>query len=104
MVRNEVCWYSFWYDNVNGNGNFDRYFEWRTKYEIVERPRDGWCDLCRFLHDDSLPAKSYEDIVEWWAGRTCLATPTFWGQPPRTVFSFSKVNMVKVLQKLLSSQ
>lgn len=42
------------------------YFAWKKDYEVVQRPQNGWCDLCEKLNDASLPAKSYADMKRWW--------------------------------------
>jgi alpha-1,3-fucosyltransferase len=43
-----------------------KYFEWKKDWEVVRRPTDGWCELCRKLNDPNEPIKSYADMVQWW--------------------------------------
>jgi len=43
-----------------------KYFEWKKDWEVVKRPTDGWCDLCRKLNDPMEPTKIYSDMVQWW--------------------------------------
>lgn len=45
---------------------YAKYFEWKRQYEVLSPDNYGMCDLCTMAHDDSLPAKVYPDIKEWW--------------------------------------
>lgn len=45
---------------------YARYFDWKSSFQISLKPMSGWCDLCRLLHDSTLPAKVYGDIRKWW--------------------------------------
>ena len=46
---------------------YAHYFEWRRHFRMQEKmPIDSWCNLCKMLHDPSLPPKSYENITKWW--------------------------------------
>ncbi|XP_046454714.1 4-galactosyl-N-acetylglucosaminide 3-alpha-L-fucosyltransferase FUT6-like [Daphnia pulex] len=42
------------------------YFQWKNHYRVSLPAMDGWCDLCRMAHDETLPAKVYPDIKQWW--------------------------------------
>ena len=45
------------------------YFDWRRRYRIDKS--DGWCNLCRYLHEPH-PAQFYDDIGSWWVdGGAC---------------------------------
>ena len=49
-----------------------KYFEWKKDWDVINRPRNGWCDLCEkinnvYLADDQkTESKSYENISKWW--------------------------------------
>jgi hypothetical protein len=45
---------------------YAEYFQWKNDYNVVVPAMDGWCDLCRRAHDETLPAKVYPDIKQWW--------------------------------------
>ena len=45
---------------------YSKYFDWKEQYQVEMPSMDGWCDLCRMAHDDSLPTKVYSDIKKWW--------------------------------------
>jgi alpha-1,3-fucosyltransferase len=44
------------------------YFQWKKHYDVVRKPKKGWCDLCAKLNDPNLQTKikSYDDVAEWW--------------------------------------
>lgn len=45
---------------------YAQYFQWRNDYNVFVPALDGWCDLCQMAHDETLPAKVYPDIQQWW--------------------------------------
>lgn len=45
---------------------YSRYFDWKNSYDVYVPDFNGWCELCRMAHDESLPAKTYSDILTWW--------------------------------------
>jgi hypothetical protein len=45
---------------------YARYFDWKRDHDITLLDLSGWCDLCRMAHDNTLPAKTYRDIKQWW--------------------------------------
>ena len=52
---------------------YNEYFDWRTRYKVTPGMRTGWCQLCKMLHDDSLPRKVYKDLGKFWSvGEDCL--------------------------------
>ena len=54
----------------NNEDEFRSFFQWRKKYSISRADFQPFCDLCKKLHEDDLPRKSYSDIREWWVGGT----------------------------------
>ena len=47
---------------------YERYFHWRRgRVPHQNRP---FCDLCRMLHNSSLPSKSYPNVASWWFGQS----------------------------------
>ncbi|KAI9562652.1 hypothetical protein GHT06_010106 [Daphnia sinensis] len=50
----------------NSQELYAQYFQWRNDYDVHVPALDGWCDLCRMAHDETLPAKVYPDIRKWW--------------------------------------
>ena len=50
---------------------YENYFHWRRK-EIPAQSQP-FCDLCQMLNNSSLPSKSYENVGNWWFGKShCL--------------------------------
>jgi alpha-1,3-fucosyltransferase len=45
---------------------YAHYFEWRHHFHVPKVSYVDWCQLCAMLNDESLPAKSYENISQWW--------------------------------------
>ena len=44
---------------------YAEYFEWK-KYFKVTLKNSIFCQLCKFLNDDKMPAKTYPSISKWW--------------------------------------
>ncbi|XP_046452084.1 alpha-(1,3)-fucosyltransferase C-like [Daphnia pulex] len=42
------------------------YFSWKKDYYVSVPDMFGWCELCRMIHDSSLPRQVYPDIKKWW--------------------------------------
>lgn len=52
---------------------YNEYFKWRTRYKVTQGMRRSWCQLCKMLHDDSLPRKVYRDLGKFWSVKeNCL--------------------------------
>lgn len=45
---------------------YERYFDWKTNFDVQLDTKKGWCHLCKLAHDEQLPSKTYEDILQWW--------------------------------------
>ena len=45
---------------------YSHFFEWRRHFDVRSPKIDPWCQLCQMLNDQSLPAKTYENISRWW--------------------------------------
>ncbi len=47
---------------------YNKYFDWKKDWEMINNPLNGWCDLCAKLNDpeSSKETKSYENISKWW--------------------------------------
>ena len=47
------------------------FFRWKTETTVLQRSSLGenqeGCNLCKALHDESRPAKTYQDIGAWWS-------------------------------------
>jgi len=46
--------------------HYARHLQWRRHFRVPDRSDESWCRLCSMLHDDTLPAKSYENVAAWW--------------------------------------
>ena len=47
-------------------------------YEVLRRPTNGWCDLCRKLNMPIIKYKSYDDVADWWSVKyLCLHGSSF---------------------------
>lgn len=60
---------------------YNKHFDWKKDYEVIRKPRGGWCDLCEKLNDPTQERKSYRDLFKWWneevpclSGSSYLAT------------------------------
>ena len=42
------------------------YFAWKSDWQVIRRPTNGWCDLCEKLNDPAEPVKVYQDMAKWW--------------------------------------
>jgi alpha-1,3-fucosyltransferase len=57
---------------------YSKYFDWKKDYEVINRPLNGWCDLCAKLNDPSSPKKSYSNVGTWWYDLVpCLAGSSY---------------------------
>ena len=58
---------------------YSKYFDWKKDYEVINRPLNGWCDLCEKLNDPTLARKSYASVAKWWYDDdvSCLAGSTY---------------------------
>ena len=57
---------------------YSKYFEWKKDYEVINRPLNGWCDLCAKLNDPTLASKSYANVAKWWYDESpCLPGSTY---------------------------
>ncbi|OWA54998.1 Glycoprotein 3-alpha-L-fucosyltransferase A [Hypsibius exemplaris] len=45
---------------------YNSYFRWKGTGELIDTR--FYCRLCALLHADNVPAKTYHDIQNWWAG------------------------------------
>jgi hypothetical protein len=45
---------------------YRKYFDWKKNFEVINRPLNGWCDLCEKLNDPTQKRKSYENVAKWW--------------------------------------
>ena len=43
-----------------------KYFEWKKDWEVVRKPLNGWCDLCKKLNERNPSGYFYEDLAKWW--------------------------------------
>ena len=44
---------------------YAEYFEWKTYFKVTwDTP--VFCQLCKALNDETMPAKSYPDYRKWW--------------------------------------
>ena len=57
-------------ERLNNEDNlFAEYFWWRDFYVVRNRMEDraqAYCDLCAKLNNPDEPAKTYEDMYQWW--------------------------------------
>ena len=44
---------------------YAEYFEWK-KYFKVTQNTPVFCQLCKALNDERMPAKTYPDLEKWW--------------------------------------
>ena len=57
----------------DANSLYERYFDWKRDFDVHLSTKQGWCHLCKLAHDDQLPSKMYDDILQWWVNdpETC---------------------------------
>lgn len=55
---------------ANNDTEYNSYFEWRKNYTVIADHFAGFCDMCKALHNDSVPAQVV-DYKSWLADDTC---------------------------------
>jgi alpha-1,3-fucosyltransferase len=62
----------------NNDALYKKYFEWKKNVEVINRPLNGWCNLCEKLNNPTQKRKSYENVAKWWYDDIpCLAGSSF---------------------------
>ena len=62
----------------NNDALYKKYFEWKKYFEVINRPLNGWCNLCEKLNNPTQKRKSYENVAKWWYDDIpCLAGSSF---------------------------
>lgn len=58
---------------------YQKYFAWKKEYQVIRRPLNGFCDLCRKLNDPTTESnKSYESLRQWWYEQVpCMPGSTY---------------------------
>ena len=47
----------------------------KRKEDFLVKSVDPWCEICKYINQEDLPVKIYDNVYEWMIGRGCFNPP-----------------------------